>query len=432
MRYQTLLVSALVVAWPLSTVAQEAPRDSLRSRLLRARHVIRLERDGTPAGDGADLLLRAGRESRFFLIGEEHGVAQVPALTGALYRALYPVGYRHLALEIGPDWADTLNVLAARPDPEVALLDFYNRYPPGPLFYTLREEAAMLAEVMAASGDAPGTLWGLDYDIVGDRYPLRRLRSMAPSPTARDALERTIAYADSAFAAALADANPTGILMFAGPESVLVALRNAFQPEPGSKADRVLHQLQETVAINRLFLNGLNYESNRRRAALARANFLASWNAARGESGTTPRVMLKFGANHMSRGRTPTDVFDLGNLASELGAANGSRSFHLMAVAGPGARTAAFDPRTFGWTTGPAEIGDSEWAAPLVDLVDRDAWTLYDLRALREPLHDGKFGRVNPELERIIYAFDAIVILGGSTPSTGLSIGTAGPEKGDG
>jgi hypothetical protein len=40
--------------------------------------------------------------------------------------------------------------------------------------------------------------------------------------------------------------------------------------------------------------------------------------------------MLKFGASHMFRGRTLTNVYDLGSLASEIADVSSSRSFGVF------------------------------------------------------------------------------------------------------
>jgi len=64
--------------------------------LLKHRHTFALH-DGRLAGEGAELLYSAVEQSQFFLIGEEHGVAEIPLTTATLFQAGTAVGYKHLA-----------------------------------------------------------------------------------------------------------------------------------------------------------------------------------------------------------------------------------------------------------------------------------------------------------------------------------------------
>ena len=68
---------------------------------------------------------------------------------------------------------------------------------------------------------------------------------------------------------------------------------------------------------------------NARRAALMRSNFLRHWQAAK-RDGKTPKVIAKFGSNHIVRGLNNTATFDLGTLLPEIAAAEGSRSFSVL------------------------------------------------------------------------------------------------------
>ncbi len=53
---------------------------------------------------------------------------------------------------------------------------------------------------------------------------------------------------------------------------------------------------------------------------------------------------MKFGASHMMRGRTSTEVFDLGTLVPELAEIEGGRAFQLLVLPGTGSRIAQLDP----------------------------------------------------------------------------------------
>jgi hypothetical protein len=154
-----------------SVSAQTPPAPSFEERLAakaaESRHAVHFK-DGAFSGPGWDLLVQEGQASRFFLVGEEHGVAEIPAVVRELFRSLQPAGYRHLTIEISPPMANVLDGLAREGLPKVA--SFFQEYPPGVAFFTLKEEAELLVTARAAvAGKAP-VLWGLDYEVTADRF----------------------------------------------------------------------------------------------------------------------------------------------------------------------------------------------------------------------------------------------------------------------
>lgn len=395
-------------------------QDSLPALLRANRHAMQSRADGTLTGPGADLLVNAGRDAQFFLIGEEHGVAEVPLVTAALFRALVPHGYRHLAIETGDVLAAALNRAIVADSSGDVYLRFLRDHWPGAPFYNWREDASLLRSAIAAAGGKKDVLWGLDYDIMADRYALRRLRDIAPNPAARMMAEAVILRADSALDKAMATQNPGLIFMFGGPTDVYVQLRRAYAPPPGSEDDRIIRLMEETRAINELFVSKQVYQSNQRRALLNKQRFMRYLQDARNERGTLPRVMLKFGASHMMRGRTFANVFDLGSLASEVADASGSRSFGVLMVSGAGSAHAQIDPRVMRSVEVPAEYAEQDWARPFFDAANTQGWTVYDLRALRPRVPS--LANLPQRTLQVLYGFDAFVVLTGSGPQHDLTI----------
>jgi len=405
----------LLLFTPTPAVAQDS---ALVAALEGNRQYVELDASGQLAGDGGESLLAAGRESRFFLIGEQHGIAEVPKLTMALFRALAPAGYRHLAIETGETVAAHLNRLTVGPDPRAAVAAFVEGHWPGVPFYNLAQEVDLLIAAVQAAGDGADVLWGLDYGVMADRYALRRLLELAPSPAARSRARAVIAVADSMFGAALETGNPGSVFMFAAPDTLISGLRVAYAAAPGSEADRVLSLLEETLRINGAYLDRRYHDSNLLRATHLKRQFWRRYRAASAAADEPPRVMLKFGANHVIRGRNFTHVFDLGTLAHELAEAEGGRAFGLMVMGGEGSMQARFDPRTFGYQPAPIEAGD--WANILYGLSDPQRWTLFDLRPVRRQLLAGELGEVPTAAARVIEGFDAVLVLSGSGPADPL------------
>jgi hypothetical protein len=406
----------------LSALGLFAPRvaaqDSLGAQLRANAHAMQAAADGSLSGPGAELLLQAGREAQFFLIGEEHGVAEVPLVAAGLFRALAPHGYRHVAIETGEFLASELNRQVLR-DADGASYDAFLRahFPAAP-FYGWREDAAFLRAAVLAAGGRDDVLWGLDYDIVADRYTLRRLRDIAPNARARAAAEAVIARADSGLRQALATENPGLLMMFGGPRDVYGPLREAYAPEPGSEADRIISLMERTREINGFWETDQGYLSNLHRALLNKRQLMRYLDAATARDGRMPRVMMKFGAGHMMRGRTLTNVFDLGTLASELAEVRGGRSFHVLIIPGPGTTHAEIDPRVFRSVESPIEV--EPWAVPFHQAADPARWTVFDLRPLRPRIR--RMGALPDDLLNVLYGFDAVVVLGGSGPQHDIEV----------
>ncbi|HEX2206441.1 MAG TPA: hypothetical protein VHG93_02105 [Longimicrobium sp.] len=406
-RWMALAVPALVLA-----VTDLHAQDSLAALLRANAHPMQAAADGRLSGAGAEVLLAAGRDAQFFLIGEEHGVAEIPLVAAGLFRELAPYGYRHLAIETGDALASALNRAILQDAGGDAYRAFLRDHFPGAPFYSWREDAALLRAAVAAAGGGEDVLWGLDYDIVGDRYALRRLRDIAPDAGARAVAESVIARADSALAQALATQNPGLLMMFGGADDVYAPLREAYAPAPDSEADRIIRLLQETREINAYWGRGQGYLSNYHRAQLNKRQFMRYLREATQRDGRMPRVMMKFGSSHMVRGRSFTNVFDLGTLASEIADVHGSRSFGVLMLGGAGTTHAVIDPRAFTTVEAPVKVDD--WARPFYDAADPQRWTVLDLRPIRPRIP--RLGTLPDQTLQVLYGFDAVVILSGSGP----------------
>jgi hypothetical protein len=410
-------------AWGQAPATPAAPTptfaENLAAKAAQNRYPVALK-DGALSGRGWEMLLEEGRKSRFFLVGEEHGIAEVPLVVRELFRALQPAGYSHLALEISPPMAQALDATVRGEDGVGKLAKFFTDNPPGVAFYTLQEEAGMLAAVRAVPGVATGTtpvLWGLDYEMMADHYLFDGVRRRAPEGVAKAAAEALYEKSGAAFAKVVKDHNPSAFFSFSNPPEIFAELRRAW-PQPDPESARALDTIETTLAINQLFAAGRGWESNDLRARFNRGNFLRALNEAKAAGEKEPRVIFKFGANHMTRGRNMTEVFDLGNLAAEIAAAEGSQAYHLMVVGGAGTEHAIFNPMALTYEPAPVELAVEEAMKPLFDQALPEGWTLIDLRALRPLLSDAR--TTDPELMRMVHGYDGLLILSGSHASRPL------------
>ena len=403
-----MVANLLVVAFA-ATPAQDS---AVEAAFAGTRHELRID-EGRLGGSGGELLLNRARAARFTLVGEEHGVREVPILVTALLRNLKPAGYSVLAIEVSPLAARRLAETAATPNPRATLATLFrdtrNRVP----FYTMAPETDLLA--WAISRDGGGlALWGLDYEIFADRYWLGRLESMA-GVQARPAVRAARAVAESGFARA-ERGDPSQVFSFNAPESLFVAVRRAVRPRAGTDAALILDVLETTVAINRPFLAGKNYESNRLRSDNLKRNFLRAWTDPR-VSRQPPKVLFKFGAYHMDRGLNGVRQYDVGWLAAAMAESRGERSFHLLVVGGPGTQHSVFDIRKLAYAPRPVEWIAAPWLAAARSSLKTDGFAVFDLEPLRALVQDKKLRNLPDELVRMIFGFDVLVVLTGSGPA---------------
>lgn len=407
----------LAFAGVIAGTAQLPAQDTALTRLLIAnRHPVRITA-GRLEDRGGRMLIDAGKASRYFLVGEEHGVAQTPQLVQALLNELRPEGYETFAIEVSSLQAIRLDSIARLPNVREAvdtmLATWYNSIP----FYSLAEERSLLVSAMTPLAGSPAMhLWGLDYDVSGDRMFLRELESLAP-PSQRALVTQARELADRGFAQLVQQGNPSQLFNFSAPDSVIRTLRSAFGARPPARAKAIIDVLERTTAINRLFLSGRGYESNLMRSAYMRENF-ARASAEAERAGRTPRVLFKFGGSHMMRGYNYTHSIDLGTAAAVYAEARGERSYNVLVVGGKGSKStrmnivkAQYEPN------GVAEIGDANLAWLLPAVVDNE-WSVFDLRSVKLEYLRRRSSALTPVQDRFLHAYDAIVVIGGSTPGT--------------
>jgi hypothetical protein len=417
-----LILSALLLAvFPGSHFACAAePAEPSRGEKLTsaaAQHRLRLEyEDGVFSGPAYERLVAEGRAAQFFLIGEEHGIAENPQLAGQLFTDLAQHGYSKLAIEVSPTMAWRLDTALA--DDGLDGLRALFAEPGGePAFFGMQEEAMMLATVRAAASSGEPVLWGTDYEVAGDRQLLKLLAGEDKPAAAEAALDALIAASTASWAQYEETRSPQFIFSFAGDPALVRAVRDAW-PDPDRQSAVILDTLEQTLSVNNLWVQGKPWESNAARAALQRENFLRYWRAAR-QSGDTPRVLAKLGASHLVRGLSQTAVYDLGTLLPEIAALEGGRSVSVMVIPGKGAMIAGLDPAAWTYKPRPAEGSYLEGLGPLLRAAFDDAFTLIDLRALRSVVGMNR-GDLDDELFRTIHGFDMLLVMSGSTPSAEL------------
>jgi hypothetical protein len=401
-----------------SPAAAAAPsiEERLIARAQENRHALAF--DGRAfSGPGWDLLVAEGAKAKFFMLGEEHGLAENAHLAAQLVETLARMGFNRMAVEISPPMAQEVGAALARGGLD-GLKRYYAQNQTFVAFYTLLEEGQMLARARKALPRSEDALWGLDYEVGGDRRLIQRLKTAPKPPGARQPMTALASAAIAAWADYQASRDPGKLFSFAGDPQLVRNLIAAW-PHPDAQSQWILEVLLGTLETNNLWLAGEEWKSNQRRAELMRANWNHYWTGLGPKAGST-RAFLKFGASHVCRGRNMSEVMDMGSLIHETAALEGKTSFNIFVVGGKDAISAQFNPVAFRYEPGPVSDAADEGIQFLADQALPGGFTVIDLRPLRPILTAGRARRVDARVARVVHGFDALVVMPGAHASLNL------------
>ena len=259
---------------------------------------------------------------------------------------------------------------------------------------------------------------GFDRELFSDRYLISRLEAIVPR-RAREPFARLKEASTSSWARREKDPAAGPPFLFAADPAVVSAVRSAW-PNPDRESDAILRTLEESLAINAVARTGTAWASSERRAQWMRGTLAARLREERAR-GSTSKVMLKAGYNHMIRGANYVNIFDVGSMTDELAALNGERAFHIIVLPGPGSRQAVLGPgRSFASVSSDEfdefRAGDRRLTRVLSN-ANATGHEVIDLRALR-PLAMRGVESWSSDVVRTIHGYDAAVIWKGAHASS--------------
>lgn len=347
--------------------------------------------DGSLSGAGWDQLVADGAAAQFFLIGEQHATADIGEISRALYRALDPHGYDYMAMEVGPYGMAAAEAMLRE---EPASLRAYIAEPGNGLvipFLFFSEDLEIVEDAIQLS-DAPSDIfWGIDQEfIAGGPLLLPQLEALARTDPQRAAV--------TAFAS-LTQANPMAVGMT--PPDEFASLRAAFDTGQDAEALAIVDAILLSNEIYAPFTGrgGPIYPANLTRENYMKTNFLHAFEAAEARDGAPPRVYFKFGASHMMRGLSSTNVPALGNFLVEWGRTRDFGAVNIMIDCIGGESR---DPRS--GDTGPCESYLLEEESLIGDFVSDAPLTLIDLRPLRALIR--RSTEIDAGSRALIFGFD--------------------------
>lgn len=400
-----LLAVACVTTW-----AAYAQTPDLQSRLASVREPIALT-GGKLVGPGSQTVRAGMKDAHFIFIGEDHGLAEIPAFSSALFAEAALLGFHNLFVEIGPLAARRMTRVLAAPDPAAEALDWAKSYPFSLAFYNWRQEFDFLREARRAAGPQ-FHLIGIDQELMGEaKLILASISVKSPQLAELQSAEQ------AAYEKAAASGNPNDLFMMTAKLEDLTSFRDALRAgKHNADADAI-----DSILVSRAIYEQLaksQVGSNTARGLLMKRQYQAL--TPRGRSSVPEKAVFKFGAIHMMKGLSTVDNREIGNHVSEIAEGIGKPSLHILIVAAKGSQ------RRFGGIgrvavvapvdqVGPGQ-SDFPYAKPMFDLaMESQGWSLFDFRDLRD-WADGARG-LDPRMTKLIFGFDLAVVIPLGTPS---------------
>lgn len=401
----TMALAGLALLAVNAAHAQEVaePAPTIREAIQAQQLEITRHADGSLSGAGWDRLIEDGARAQFFLIGEQHATADIGEIASAMHAALVPHGYQYMAMEIGPWSTRYAEQLLRNTDDIVAAIGSAPNNGFSLPFLFFAEDARLAQQGIALSPSPSETLWGIDQEFIAAAPILAmRLETLTQTDAERAAVQ---IFSEEAAADPM-------YLATTGSETY-TDLRAVFERNRHVEALAIVDAMLLSNTIYRPFVHrtGDIYSANLTRENYMKRNFLDHFNRNEARDGQPPRVFFKFGANHMMRGHSTTNVPALGGFLVEWGR---TRNFGVVNVMIDCIGGESVDVRS--GVTSPCQSYILEDDSLIRSIVGDQPLVLIDLRPLRAQI------RSRTEIDRasqdLIFAFDYYLAVADVEPAT--------------
>jgi hypothetical protein len=414
------LMSVAACLTLLQSVSAQVPAESAQpqppafdEKLREARYDLRIE-NGKFAGSAAPVLEDAIANAQYVLLGEDHITREIPQFASIVCDIMAPHGLSAMAIEVGPQAAEFASSSFGMPDHLARMAALTHQYPNSVAFLDIRQENDLAAHCAQIARASHFHLWGLDQEFVGSAgWLLDQILATRPGPAATTEIARLKSEEQQDAVRAKETGDPSKLFMMAASDSELAVAAGVLQRDANPAANALFRALMESHEIYLKNMQG-SPDSNSQRARLMKINFQRDLESAAAD-GHPQKVLLKFGDWHLYKGFNPLHQRDLGNYIVEMADAQGKLSLHICVLGAKGTH------RIFTGYARPTQLQkfvmdedpDYRWLKPAIDNRAANAWTLYDLRKLRFT----KTGPVDPDMERLVYGYDLLVIIPELTPA---------------
>ena len=394
--------------------AAPATGEALSDALKGATQPLSVTSQGDLAEAGGRLIKDAIDHAHFVLLGESHFSRETPQFAAAVCKAMRPDAY---AVEAGPYAAAYVQTVLGSPDRK-SLMEERERVHPANMAFLDNEQENDLAAKCVASATAKGVaLWGLDQEFLGAASVLlQQMRQQPNGPKSTTAIQAALSKDKQTEERARSTGDFMQLFLVSATDADINALQEALDTDGTQKSRDILHELKVSRRIYRLNAAG-SPDSNAERASLLKQHFLREYRTLQVRT-PTPRILLKFGDNHMWKGFNDLHQLDLGDYVAELASVEQVPSLHIQVIAAKGtlAGISGYARPTNTESFVLADVPEYAWLKPVVDLLPADSsrpeGVVLDLRKLR-------FRKLamSPEWLHEVYGYDLLVVLPAFSPA---------------
>ncbi|TJY37778.1 hypothetical protein [Pontimicrobium aquaticum] len=370
------------------------------------------------SGQGSQWLINEASKSNYFLVGERHGTANIPNISGAIFSKLTEVDYHLAALEIGRQASIEVQEILKNGGYDSLKTFLENpKYFQAIAFLDWKEESLLASRIVSESKLKEKAIWGLDQEFLfGFKMYLERLRKLATTDTQKNLLSKLDLQLEE-----------NRFLMGSPIKNDLTELKSLFVDN-----NDALSLLDALLISNKIYgrFRGeiTRVESNAIRENLMKQNLVHLISNYEKQQGISPKVFFKFGGFH-SAPSLSNGMSTLGTFIEEWAISRNETAFNIYIDAVSGQTLASGQDNVeggkgtiqvmsyFGSIDPDKSPDDKSRHVFINQLKNTNGLFLIDLRPLRKHLYElSPF--LNSKAVQLITGFDAYLAIPNVSPGT--------------
>jgi hypothetical protein len=320
-------------------------------------------------GKGWTILLDEMNKNNSVLLGEQHFTNEVPYFTNAVINT---IKFDNYILEIDPFTVNTISTKIKSLSP--AELDKFRTESGSALSFVQGEaEFDLFKNIVQKNIKVFGAE---QISLFSDRLLFSELSKQSKNAKAKEIYKQLIANST-----AYDTKNNTTFYLFSDD---CLANMNALSAMDLSASEK--EQVEALKLSRELYLSRIHP---------LRVQYLKHLVLEKLPEWKDKKNLFKYGANHMPKGESLMEVFDIGNLVSNIEEANYRKSLHIMLIGKEEGET----------------LADLKQYKPFLTVVKDDNWYAYDLKPLKQAISKKKLKVEDLTLERIIKGYDYLIFI---------------------
>ncbi len=353
--------------------------------------------ENNPNGEGFDVIKKEIENAQFVILGEEHFSAKVSEFTNSIVSTLTENQFKYFASEIGPN---TANEMLSTIKKDNSLYNFNTKVNdlvseiPIP-FFDGKEDEVFLKSFLNNDFE----IWGIDQEYLTSQvFLIDRLYQLSnKSKKTETAYINAKEFIISETKQGRQDRKYKVFTSLLNSSEINRFFENLNNKD--EKSDKIISDLKKSWEVYKLRENKDLYGSIHKRLNIMQENFINYYNTAL-QKENLPKVFLKIGGVHASKGKSHHNIYDIGNFMMELANYNKRKSLHILIF--PSAYL-----NKDGTISKNIEKEDEELFNSIIDFKS-NKWTLIDLKNIEKSSWKNKIE--SKSLKDYMYRFDYLIL----------------------